>query len=84
MLRCSDGSLYTGATKDIRKRVARHTSGKGSKYTRSRLPVALVYLEEAGNLSQVLKRESKIKKLGRSKKLLLCASYLESTRQSLR
>ena len=71
MLRCSDGTIYTGYTVDLEKRVACHGSGKGSKYTRSRLPVELVYSEEAPSLRWALKREAAIKKLSRRAKLLL-------------
>ncbi|MDG6986011.1 MAG: GIY-YIG nuclease family protein [Nitrososphaerota archaeon] len=71
MLRCSDGTLYTGYTVDLDRRVASHGSGRGSKYTRSRLPVELVYSEEASSLRGALKREAAIKKLSRREKTLL-------------
>ena len=84
MLRCSDGSLYTGYTVDLRRRVAQHNSGAGSRYTASRLPVRLVYVEEARNLAGALRREFEIKKLGRGEKLRLCASQERRQRHSLR
>ena len=62
ILRCNDGSLYTGITTDVEKRLAVHNSGKGAKYTRSRKPVELVYAEKCGNHSAALKRELEIKK----------------------
>ena len=71
MLQCGDGSLYTGITKDIDKRVEKHNSGTGSRCTRARRPVELVYTEDALNRSEALKREAAIKKLAREKKLQL-------------
>ena len=71
MLRCRDGSLYTGYTDDVERRLAVHQSGKGAKYTRSRLPVELVYREKLSDKSTALRREAAIKKLPREKKLLL-------------
>lgn len=63
MLRCGDGSLYTGWTNDFVQRLAAHSSGKGGKYTRSRLPVEPVYLEFVEDKSTALKREAAIKKM---------------------
>lgn len=63
MLRCRDGSLYTGWTNDFTQRLAAHSSGKGGKYTRSRLPVEPVYLEFVEDKSAALKREAAIKKM---------------------
>ena len=71
ILECGDGSLYTGWTTDLEDRIKTHNSGQGAKYTRSRLPVKLVYFEEAEDRSAALKREAAIKKLPREKKLLL-------------
>ena len=73
MLRCGDGSLYTGSTDDVARRLKVHQSGKGAKYTRSRLPVALVYREELPDRSAALRREAAIKKLTRGQKLALLA-----------
>lgn len=74
ILECSDGSLYTGWTTDIDARVATHNSGKGAKYTRARLPVKLVYLEEFGDKQTAQAREREIKKLSREDKLVLIGS----------
>ncbi len=73
MLRCGDGSLYTGCTNDLSRRLSSHRRGKGAKYTRSRLPVTLVYREEAGDKSAALRREAEIKRMDRAGKLsLIC------------
>lgn len=74
MLRCRDGSLYTGCTDDLERRLAVHQSGKGAKYTRSRLPVELVYQEPAEDRSGALRREAAIKRLPRREKLRLLNS----------
>ena len=68
MLRCRDGSLYTGITDDVQRRFAAHSAGKGAKYTRGRGPLELVYREECGDHSVALKRELEIKKLSREEK----------------
>ena len=73
IIECWDGSLYTGITIDLEKRLAAHNAGKGSKYTTSRRPVRLVYREGAANRSEASKRENAIKKLNRNDKLALCA-----------
>lgn len=71
MLRCRTGELYTGSTTDVERRVREHNSGKGAKFTRSRLPVSLVYKEELGNRSDALRRENEIKAMDKRAKLLL-------------
>lgn len=71
MLRCGDGSLYTGITTDIDRRLEEHRTGKGAKYTRGRGPLELVYSEECGDKSTALKRELEIKALPREEKLKL-------------
>ena len=68
LLRCSDGSLYTGITNDLPKRLKTHAAGKASRYTRSRLPVKLVYTEPQPTKSRALKREAAIKGLRRPQK----------------
>lgn len=68
ILRCRDGSLYTGITTDAEKRLAAHNSGKGAKYTRSRKPVELVYQEECLDHSHALRRELEIKALTKEEK----------------
>ena len=71
MLRCADGSLYTGIAVDADKRAAAHNAGRGAKYTRARRPVAVVYREGAENRSQASQREWAIKRLTRRQKLQL-------------
>jgi putative endonuclease len=71
LLRCRDGSLYTGITNDIARRLAAHRAGKASAYTRSRRPLRLVYRESARDRSAALRREAAIKRLTRQAKLEL-------------
>lgn len=71
---CSDDSLYTGSCKDLLEREKAHNSGKGAKYTRSRLPVTFVYTETFATKSEALKREAQVKKLSRKEKLHLVAT----------
>ena len=71
ILRCSDGTLYTGWTDDPVRRLKTHNAGKGAKYTRSRLPVELVRLEEYNSKEEAMKREAALKKLSRKEKLEL-------------
>jgi predicted GIY-YIG superfamily endonuclease len=68
LLQCRDGSLYTGITNDLAKRLKLHAAGKASRYTRSRLPVRLAYTEPQPSKSRALKREAAIKKLSRRHK----------------
>ena len=68
MLRCGDGTLYTGITDDVERRLAAHRSGTGAKYTRGRGPLELVYTEEQPDKSAALRREVQIKKLRRDQK----------------
>jgi putative endonuclease len=74
ILRCSDGALYTGITNDLPKRLKAHAAGKASKFTRSRLPVKLVYSEPQKSKSAALKREAAIKRLRRVEKDRLVAT----------
>lgn len=71
ILRCGDGTLYTGCTNDLPQRLKAHQSGRGAKYTRSRLPVTLAYREEAEDRSAALRREIAVKRLTRQEKLAL-------------
>jgi putative endonuclease len=73
MLRCADGSLYTGITVDVERRLAEHNGegGLGARYTRSRRPVELVHVESAGNRAEAARREAAIKRLDRRRKLAL-------------
>ncbi len=68
VLRMEDGSLYTGITKDLERRLEEHRSGDGSKYVRSRLPCELVYVEEHEDRSSALEREAEIKGWTKEKK----------------
>ncbi len=68
LLRCADSSYYAGYTNDPKKRTAAHNSGKGAKYTRSRLPVSLVYTEAFEDKSEALRREATLKKLSHKQK----------------
>jgi len=75
MLRCADGTIYSGYTTDPNRRVAIHNRGLGAKYTRSRLPVELVFVENHATKSEALKREAALKKLARAEKLLLIEQF---------
>jgi putative endonuclease len=77
LLRCRDGTLYAGATNDLAARVDRHAAGRGARYTRSRLPVALVFAVRVRNRSAALRREAAMKKLTRSEKLALVVQWRE-------
>ena len=68
ILRCADGSLYTGITNDLIRRCKQHNAGTASRYTRSRLPTVLVYQESHSSQSMALKRELEIKSFSRQKK----------------
>ena len=71
ILQCKDGSLYTGWTNDIEKRLGDHRSGRGARYTKGRGPLELIYLEVSDSRSQAMRREAWIKHLTRQKKLIL-------------
>ena len=73
MVRCADGTLYTGCARDPRERAKRHNSGRGARYTSGRRPVCLVYSEAFESLSEALKREHQLKRSPRSKKEALMA-----------
>lgn len=75
ILKCADGTLYCGWTNDLEKRLKSHNDGKGAKYTRSRLPVALVYYEEFDNSQEAQKREYSIKQMTRQEKLKLIEKH---------
>ena len=68
IVKCSDGTYYTGYTNDLEKRLLAHNAGKGAKYTRNRLPVEMVYFEEYEDKSEAMKREYAIKRLARKQK----------------
>ena len=71
MVRCADGSLYTGWTNDLQRRMEAHNAGKGAKYTKSRRPVELCYFETFETKEEAMRREAAIKRLPREKKLAL-------------
>ena len=71
VLRCADGSLYTGVTTNLTRRTRQHNAGTASRYTRSRRPVTLVYRERKRSHSAALKREAAVKRLTRRQKLAL-------------
>jgi putative endonuclease len=68
IVRCADGTLYTGWTTDVARRVAQHNAGRGARYTRVHRPVTLVYREEMPDRSAAMRRELAIKKLDRERK----------------
>lgn len=71
ILKCQDGSFYTGSTNNIEKRFKNHLAGKGGKYTRSHKPIKIIYKESFKNKSNALKREAQIKKLTKKEKIKL-------------
>ena len=75
IVRCSDGSLYTGSTNNLPARLEKHNLGQGARYTRGRRPGTLVYSELLASKSEALKREIQIKKMSRSAKLGLIEEY---------
>ena len=75
ILRCADGTLYTGWTTDLQRRVDAHNAGKGAKYTRARRPVELCYYESFATAGEAMQREAAIKKLTRQQKLSLVAQH---------
>ena len=81
ILRCGDGTLYTGITNDVEKRLEVHRSGKGAKYTRGRQPLELVYSEACGSHSDALKREIAVKKLSRQEKEALLPLWQNQTKE---
>lgn len=72
IVKCSDGTLYTGYTTNPERRLGEHNRGKASRYTRARRPVELVHLEKLRDRSTALRRESEIKRMKKEEKLLLC------------
>ncbi len=84
ILRCGDGSLYTGWTNDLDARLRAHCAGEGGKYTRSHLPVELVYREEFETKQQAMSREWHIKRLSRGQKLALIAGKENDVEEKIR
>lgn len=75
IVRCADGSLYTGWTNDLERRIEAHNAGTGAKYTKSRRPVELVYFESFETRQEAMQREYQIKQLSRTEKLRLINSF---------
>ena len=75
ILECADGTLYTGISNDVEKRIALHNLGRGAKYTKGRTPVVLRYLEEVEGRGPATKREIEVKSLNKIKKLKLIAEF---------
>jgi putative endonuclease len=82
LARCRDGTLYTGITTDPDRRLAEHNAGCGGAYTRVRVPISIVYIEEARDRSGALQRELAIKRLSRAEKEKLVADYRRPPRRS--
>ena len=78
ILRCGDGTCYTGIAVDVDRRFAAHCSGKGARYTRGRGPLTVVYREECGDHSAALRREYAVKQLSREEKLKIIQKYQKS------
>ena len=81
IVRCSDGTLYTGWAVDVAARVKAHNAGRGAKYTRTRRPVKLIYSEELPTRAEAMKRERQIKRYPRAKKLALSRRKRKTQRQ---
>lgn len=79
MLRCGDGSIYTGWSTDVQRRLARHSAGRGGRYTASRLPVELALALPMPDRSAARREEARIKALRRASKLALIAAYAGRT-----
>ena len=75
ILECSDGTLYTGWTVNLSRRLATHNAGRGARYTRTRLPVRVVYAEPQADRPAALRRERALKKLSRTRKLALINQF---------
>ena len=78
ILSCSDGSLYTGITTDLERRIQQHNSGNGAKYTRGRRPVELIYSRTCDDHSDALKQEHSIKRMSKQKKWLMIEQASET------
>jgi len=81
LLRCGDGTLYTGITNRLDERLEAHRSGKGARYTRGRGPLTLLHVEPCKDRSAALRREHAVKKLERTQKLLLVGKKLKGKRR---
>lgn len=79
VLRCGDGTLYTGIARDAEKRLRQHRAGKGARYTRGRAPLEMVHVEDAATHGEALRREAAIRRLGRAGKEALIAISAEAS-----
>lgn len=79
IIKCADNTLYTGWTTNLKKRIDCHNSGKGAKYTRTRIPVTLAYYEAFSTKQEAMRREYQIKQLSRQEKEALIASHPAGT-----
>jgi putative endonuclease len=84
ILRCGDGSLYTGIARDVAARLAQHQAGRGARYTRGRGPLELVHVEPAASHGDALRREAAIRRLGRAGKEALATGSAASKKKSAR
>ena len=84
ILKCNDDSLYTGWTNNLERRIKAHSTGKGAKYTKARLPIKLVYFEEFEDKIEAMKREYAIKQLKRREKLILIIKKLKKKGKKLK
>ena len=82
ILKCSDGTFYTGWTNELKKRLKAHNEGKGAKYTKTRRPVALQYYEVFASREEAMRREYQIKRLPRKRKEELIENYQEYQKES--
>lgn len=78
MVKCQDGTIYTGWTTMLERRISEHNNGKGAKYTRSRRPVELIYYEESPSKQEAMRRECEIKKMTRKQKIELAKKNKKS------
>ena len=81
LLRCADGTIYTGWTWDVERRVKTHQQGRGARYTRTRLPVELIYHERLSSRQTAMKREIEIKKWSRARKIALAESKRKNAKR---
>ena len=81
MLECRDGSYYCGWTTDLEKRIQAHAAGKGARYTRSRLPISLVYFEELNSRAEAMRREWELKQKDHESKQNLARSFIKNDRK---
>ena len=77
IVECADGTLYTGWTTDLARRMAEHNAGRGGRYTRARRPVRLAYWEWAASPAEARRREAAIKRLPRTRKIALAAAWAQ-------